>query len=193
MISLFVSFIIKFCNKVDLMDFIKSLSSWWFFNIFEKSVNRNGSSFWWQMLSFIISNSLVVIMETNFFWSQESKTSEVYSMFLGQSDEISSIIFLRVCIVNNNTVSLQNLLLSDLITFLFCLQSISIYSGIFRKIIFPESWLSRSWTTNKNDHFFLFIFSDFWNIFLTNNNLTILWNSFWVESLNLNLLFAAKE
>ncbi len=121
MICISIWVIIELRNKVYIMNLIKSFFRSRLLNIFEESVNWNTTCFWWQMLPFVINHSLIIIMEANLFWSQKSKTSHFVSMLLCQSNEISSVLFFRICVVNNYTVTFKYLLLSNFITLFFCL------------------------------------------------------------------------
>lgn len=174
------------------MNFVKSLSDFRLFHIFEKSMNGNTSCLSRKMLSFLISDSLVIIVETHLFCCHKPETSDFDAVLFGQPNKICSVLFFWICIVNYDAFTFQNLLFSYLVAFFFCFQGISIDSWVFRKIITPESWFSWSWTSNKDYHFFLNIIYNFWDVFLTYNNLSILWDRFRIKTLDSDFLFIAK-
>jgi hypothetical protein len=127
-VSFFVDIIIELSNEVHFVYLIKSFSQRWFLHILEKRMNRNASCLFRKMFSFVICHSLIIIMETDFLWSQKQKASHLVIMLLGQSNEISSVLFFRVCIVDNHAFSFQNLFLSHFVTFFLCFQCIPVNS-----------------------------------------------------------------
>jgi len=131
-IELFICIAIELSYEVDLVYFIESLIKLRLFFVFEESMDGNGAGFSRQMLSLIVCNSLVVVVETNILRSQELKTSHLVVIFLGKPDEIGPVFFLRVCVVNDHAVSFFDLFLSNFVALLFCLQSVPVYSRVFR-------------------------------------------------------------
>lgn len=175
------------------MNLVKSLFRLRLLYVLEKWMNWNTTCLARQVLSLVIYQSLIIVVETNLFRCQKSKTSDFQSMFFCQSNKVSSIFCFRVSVVNNYTVTFIYLLLCNLITLLLCFQCISVDSWVFWHVILPKSWLSWSWTTNINYHLLLNVFNSFGHIFLSHNQLTILWNSFRIESLYCHFLFLTKE
>ena len=131
MICLSIIFIIKLCYKIHLINFVKSFHQLRLFYVFEERVDWNTSSFSRQMLSFFITNSLIIVVETNFFCCHKSEASHLDSVFFSQSNKVSSVFLFWICVINYNTFSFENLFFCHFVTFFFCLQSISIHTRIF--------------------------------------------------------------
>ena len=83
------------------------------------------------MLSFAISDSLIVIMEAYLLRCQESKTSDFDVVFLCEADKVCAVLFLWVSVVDNNAVAFKDLLLGHFVALLFSFQRVTVYSGIF--------------------------------------------------------------
>lgn len=128
MVSFFVDIIVELGKEVHLINLVKSFSQSWFLHILEKCVNWNASCLFRKMFSFVICHSLIIIVETDLLRSQKQKASHFVIVLLGQSNKISSVLFLRVCIVDNHAFSFQNLFLSHFVTFFLCFQCIPVHS-----------------------------------------------------------------
>lgn len=71
------------------------------------------------MSPLVVGNSLVVVVEADIFRGQELKAPNFVSIFLGETDKVTPVLFLRVSIVDDDAITLFYLFLSYFITFLF--------------------------------------------------------------------------
>ena len=90
------------------------------------------------MFSLIIRNPLIVVMEADVLRRQKLETAHLIAVLCGQIDEISPILGLRVSIVDDDAISLLDLLLSHLVALLLGLERISVDPAIFRHVVLPE-------------------------------------------------------
>lgn len=91
-------------------------------------MDRNGAGFARKMLSLVVGYSLVIVVEADVFGGQEFEASQFVAVLLRQTDKIGAVLLLGIGVVNDNALSLKDLLLSYFVTLLFGLQGITIHS-----------------------------------------------------------------
>ena len=141
-VEIFVLVVGEFSDEVDLVDLIETLADLRLFLVLEKCVDWNRASFSGKMLSLVIGNPLVIVMEADILGSHHLEASHLHSLLLGKIDEVLSVLFLGICVVDYHTLALGKVLVSHLVALLFCLQSVPVYSHILRQVVCAESGLS---------------------------------------------------
>lgn len=101
-------------------------------------MNGNAPSLIGQVLADIVRDSLEVIVEADFFWSEKLEASHSVAVLLGQVDEVFAILLLGVGVVYNHTVAFHNLLFCRLVAFLLGLQGVSVHSLVLTHIVLPK-------------------------------------------------------
>ena len=99
--------------------------------------------------------SLLIIMETNFFGSQEEEASRLVAVLLGQVQEVLSVLLLRVRVVYDYAFARLNVLLRHFVAFLLCFEGVAVDSLIVGHIVVPEGRFACAGTATENDHLFL--------------------------------------
>jgi len=90
------------------------------------------------VLPLIIRNPLIVVMEADVLRRQKLETAHLIAVLCSQIDEILPILGLRVSIVDDDTISLLDLLLSHLVALLLGLERISVDPAILGHVVLPE-------------------------------------------------------
>ena len=104
------------------------------------------------MFTFVVSHSLVIVVEADLLGGQHFETSYLDTVSLGHVNEVFSVLFLGIGVVNDHTIAFGQFLTCNFITFFFSLESVPVNSYIFGKIIYAEGGLARSWGSYHQHH-----------------------------------------
>lgn len=78
-------------------------------------------------------------METDIFSRSEIEATDLIVVPVGELDEVSSVLFPRCCVVNDNAATFLHFFFSGFVTFLFGFQSVSVDSVVVGdEVVLPE-------------------------------------------------------
>jgi hypothetical protein len=141
-VELLVGRVFKFGDEVDLVHLVETFSSGGLLLVLEKCMDGNGAGLTREMLSLVVGNSLVIVVETDLLGRQHLEASHLYPVLLGQVDEVAPIFLLGVGVVYHYALSLAECLVSHFVALLLGLESVSVDPHVFGKVVDREVRLS---------------------------------------------------
>ena len=139
MVKLLIGRILKPSDEVDLIHLVKTLAHGRLLLVLEKRMDGNRASLPRQVFALVVGHPLVIVVETHIFGGQHLEATHLDAVLLGQVDEIPSVLFLGVGVVDHHALALPQRLVCHFVALLFGFQGVAVDPDVLGEVVDAES------------------------------------------------------